>query len=174
MLKKYLKYGALVLIIMITAISLTACGKDDVKSEEGNKVKEEKVEEENIEVEEGTAKLEEEARSEGLEKLLEGDFSYIAGVWENEEGNTVTISNDGGFTYKSGWVYTSSIPKKGNDGSYYWSIGIPGEQVGGAKAAIYLVGSEIETDDNKPTDTTKIRLFTGQGVPTASEIYYKQ
>jgi len=98
-------------------------------------------------------------------KVLKGDFSDFAGKdWENGLGETKQIRADGSFG-------DGDIPGgfEHRNGAYLWGIGYEGG--GGYAACIFPVG--VEAWGFTDTDTTRVRLFTGQDTYNAfSQIYY--
>lgn len=95
------------------------------------------------------------------------DFSNFAGVYKNAQGETVTLSADGG----------TSEDQKGSglllDPAGYWSWGIVGKVSDTALYSLRIYPVGVEVSGGIETDTTQARLFQGQNEPmNASEFYY--
>jgi len=110
-------------------------------------------------------------------KLVKGDFSdfsYTAGDWGAKDGSGKgmrlnadgTVINDKA-TADDEWVTQLRFSGMGEGGVYLGGIGSQnkktGEGGGGAAARLYPIWIEIYWDDKiLPSDTTKVRLWTGQ------------
>lgn len=148
----------LVIIVLVMVILLSSCGgssTEQVPTEEFTEIVNDKPAEPETE--------------NGYDKILKGDFSYVAGVYEYPDGNTRELLPDGLYwdvPTREGYEARVEGIEKLPDGSYSWSIGDyeNGECFGGVACMIYPVGVEVVTEDGKvlDTDTTKIRYWSGQ------------
>lgn len=106
------------------------------------------------------------------EQLMNGDFSSIAGEYENIEGKTYEINEYGVRNeneYISGEVMYDLY---GFEDLYLASLKATDNGEGGCLLIIFPIGVSIA---NIETDTTKIRIGYGQVVPhNTEEIYYQK
>lgn len=159
-----------VITVLVMVILLSSCG--------GNPTEQVPTEEFTEIVTDKPAELETEV---GYDKILEGDFSFVAGVYEYPSGNTFEMLPDGLYWDVPVWEgYEARVEgiEKLPDGSYSWSIGDyeNGECFGGVACMLYPIGVEVIAYDGKilDTDISKIRYWSGQDVVFSEEyIAYK-
>jgi len=102
------------------------------------------------------------------EKILNGDFSDLAGAWVNERGESRSLRADGTF----GEGRSGNVTKAVN-GAYVWPVATGEES--GFGAALYPAGTEVWDEDGQllATDTTKIRITIGY-VHSITSVYYRE
>lgn len=115
----------------------------------------------------------------GYEKILDGDFSSVAGTYEYPDGNSFVMSSSGlsDSNMKDGRFVVDDI-KKATDGSYIWNVLCydNGECVDGIVCIVWPIGVEVVAYDGRilDTDTSRIRYWSGQDVVAYEEyIAYK-
>ena len=108
------------------------------------------------------------AASVSYSKILNGDFSDLAGTWVNERGESRSLRADGTF----GEGKSGNVTKGFND-TYVWSIATGEES--GFGAALYPAGTEVWNEDGQllATDTTKIRITIGY-VHSITNVFYRE
>jgi len=108
-------------------------------------------------------------------KILNGDFSGVAGEYMNFKGETITLLSNGLLESENG--FTIETPIVGSEiGAYQWNVS--GGQFNNFVRNLVPIGTSLGNllianpiiEDN----TTKIRLFSGQGIPGYDEIYFKK
>ena len=102
------------------------------------------------------------------EKILNGDFSDLAGAWVNERGESRSLRADGTF----GEGRSGNVTKAVN-GAYVWPVATGEES--GFGAALYPAGTEVWNEDGQllATDTTKIRITIGY-VHSITNVFYRE
>lgn len=116
------------------------------------------------------------------EKLLNGDFSGVAGEYVNSEGKTITLLSNGLCKTDKEGAKTGFITKL-NDGTYKWSVsdseGSFEPNTSAYQILVYPAGFSVKYHDSETTntqdDTSKIRLqFNPNAAPKANEVYTKK
>lgn len=113
--------------------------------------------------------------SEGLDltAIQNGDYSSLAGTWQNGFGDTFTFDNSG-LVMKGEYVNLGAVTIK--DGLLITSVSV--QPVGGFVIAFIPAGTKTPNGiDGKPdgSDSSKDRLFAGQqpGYSNGKAFYYK-
>ena len=115
-----------------------------------------------------TAAAPDAASTDRYAKILNGDFSDVAGTWVNEHGISRSLRADGTF----GEGRSGNVTKAVN-GTYIWPVATGEES--GFGAALYPAGTEVWDEDGQllATDTTKIRITIGY-VHSVTDVYYRE
>jgi len=114
------------------------------------------------------------------EKLLNSDFSGVAGDYVNCDGKTITLLSTGLLQGENG--FTIEKPSKSNNmgvsinGAYQWIVsgGKYNEFVRTLVPIGVSLGQVLTLNPSIIDDTTKIRLFSGQEFPGYEDIYFKK
>lgn len=106
------------------------------------------------------------------EEVMKGDFSSVAGVYENIEGKTYEI-NEQGVRSKNEYILGEIMyDLDGFESLYLASLKATDNGEGGCLLIIFPIGIPVP---NLETDTTKVRIGYGQVVPyNIEEIYYRK
>ena len=118
------------------------------------------------------------ASSPDYDKILTGNLSDFEGWYANGKGDRIVLNFDGttntGSYEEDSIVYTEKADTftKHENGSYTWSIGLKDYDAEyGYSVWLYPIGIEVYTSEGLvPTDTTKVRLYTGHDFQPLSEM----
>ena len=115
------------------------------------------------------------------DKILTGDFSDFAGVWENALGGEINLQVNGMDGNDSDDDFTFSVEdiRKEDDGSYTWAVVAyyNGRAVDGYAIILYPENVDIISWNGRVvnTDKSKMRMWVGNGSVTEQSdyIFYK-
>ncbi|MDH6603733.1 hypothetical protein OKW23_000874 [Bacilli bacterium PM5-9] len=119
------------------------------------------------------ARVEKENNKFNKDEILKGDFSSLAGYWENGNGSSITIATDGSVMFNGvdgGKPFVGNVTYNNKNNTYGWSVK---QDMGGAAAMLWPPGVEIRGSFNMhiDSDTTKLRLAIGHMLGDSSSIY---
>ncbi|MDH6604247.1 hypothetical protein OKW23_001406 [Bacilli bacterium PM5-9] len=117
------------------------------------------------------ARVEKENNKFNKDEILKGNFSSLAGYWENGNGSSITIATDGSVMFDGvdgGQHFVGNATHENN--GYFWNLKTG---MSGAGVMLWPPGVEIKGSDNKimDTDSTKLRLSIGHALGDSSAVY---
>lgn len=172
--------------VLTVVVLLSSCGTEQADSTEPSTEATEVVSEE-VEKKDNCDSENEEISEVHTEydKILEGDFVAVAGIYEYPSGNRFELLSNGlsdtdkeQETRYPGIKFNVEDIKKEKDGSYIWSVLCydNGECMDSAACIIWPIGIEVVAYDGRilDTDTSRIRFWSGQDAVAYEEyIAYK-
>jgi len=114
------------------------------------------------------------------EKLLNGDFSGVAGEYVNCDGEVITLLSNGLLQGEDD--FTIEKPSRSNascfsvESAYQWTVS-NGELIRFCRMLVPIgesLGQVLTLNPIIKDDIMKIRIFSAQGIPDYNDIYYKK